>query len=234
MSRRTLLARAALRTPARHLAGLAHWGNSVKCACCGNTYSTFGIYGNCWNCRSRARHRQIALLFRNRPSLLRARMRVLHVAPEPAVKRLLPPCDYIAGDLDPSRGMVRVDLTDVAFPDGYFDALIANHVMEHIPNDRAAISEMHRVLRPGGWAIVMTPILVEQTDEDPSVTDPAERLRRFGQDDHVRRYGWDYVSRLEDGGFTVDIIRDHTPEEVRRYSLFNVQGFVEPLFLAHR
>jgi SAM-dependent methyltransferase len=118
------------------------------------------------------------------------------------------------------------------FADSSFDAVLCNHVLEHIPDDRAAISESHRVLRRGGWAIVMTPILVERTYEDLTITDPAERRRRFGQEDHVRRYGWDYIGRLEDSGFAVEVIRGYSRDEIRWYGLNNREGFVEPLFLA--
>ena len=83
--------------------------------------------------------------------------------------------------------------------------------------------------------IVMTPIHVDVTDEDPTITDPKERLRRFGQDDHVRRYGWDYVTRLEEHGLSVEVVKDYPPNErIRRHQLNNREGFVEPLFLIGR
>ena len=60
-----------------------------------------------------------------------------------------------------------------------------------------------RVLKAGGWAVFVVPIKVEKTIEDPSVTEAGERERLFGQHDHVRRYGRDFVNRLEEGGFIV-------------------------------
>src|SRR5262249_12426105 len=77
------------------------------------------------------------------------------------------------------------------------------HVLEHVPDDRRAMREFYRVLKPGGWAILLVPITVERTFEDPAVVDPAERLRLFGQEDHVRRYGPDYGDRLSEAGFAV-------------------------------
>ena len=67
------------------------------------------------------------------------------------------------------------------------------------------MSEFFRVLRPGGWAILQVPVdsARSETFEDPSIDDPAERLRLFGQEDHVRIYGGDYVDRLREAGFTV-------------------------------
>jgi SAM-dependent methyltransferase len=215
-------------------------GDAVECSCCGARWRKFGPLASrpnriCWTCGSLERHRQIALLFRERPDMLHPDMRVLHIAPEPAVRRLVPAgAEYVAGDLEPGPGQVKVDVTAMDFADQSIDALLCNHVMEHVPEDRAAMREIHRVLKPGGWGIVMTPITVERTDEDPSVTDPKERLRRWGQHDHVRRYGWDYTDRLREAGLEVEIVRTEDPDTVRRYQLRNTQGFVEPLFLARR
>ena len=221
-----------MRRPARQLLGLALRGREVECPCCGRGYRRFARQNTCWNCLSVARHRQVALLLRSRPDMLGAGAAILHIAPEPSIRQLLPPDEYVAGDLEPDGRTQRVDLTDIGFPDESFDAVIANHVMEHIPDDRRALAEIRRVLRPGGWAILMTPILRDVTDEDPSAS-PEERLRRFGQIDHVRLYGWDYVDRLEAAGLDVQVIRDeHGAGAIRRYALHNRQGFVEPLFLA--
>lgn len=68
-----------------------------------------------------------------------------------------------------------------------FDAVVANHVLEHIPEDRKAMSEILRVLKPGGWAILQVSIEGEETFEAPTITDPAVRERLFGQHDHVRK-----------------------------------------------
>ena len=65
--------------------------------------------------------------------------------------------------------------------------------------------ELRRVLKSDGWAVLLVPITADETFEDPSVTDPAERLRLFGQEDHVRRYGPDYRQRLEESGFKVTV-----------------------------
>jgi ubiquinone/menaquinone biosynthesis C-methylase UbiE len=100
--------------------------------------------------------------------------------------------------------MVRMDITNITLPDNSFDVILCNHVLEHVPDDRKAMSELYRVLKPGGWAILQTPMSDKpQTEEDLTITDPKERERRFGQDDHVRTYGMDKKDRLESVGFTV-------------------------------
>lgn len=107
--------------------------------------------------------------------------------------------------MDGDNAMQAMDLTDLRLPDDSITLIYCSHVLEHIPDDRAAMAEMYRVLIPGGRAVVMVPIGSDgATEEDPSVTEPSERKRRFGQSDHVRRYGPDIVERLETAGFAVE------------------------------
>jgi predicted SAM-dependent methyltransferase len=100
-----------------------------------------------------------------------------------------------------------MDITDIKYPGESFDVIYCSHVLEHVTDDRRAMSEFHRVLRRSGWAILLVPIYDGLTFEDPSIVDPQERLKAFGQDDHVRRYGSDYVDRLRDAGFKVRVTR---------------------------
>lgn len=96
-----------------------------------------------------------------------------------------------------------MDVTDIQYEDGSFDVIYCSHVLEHVPDDRKAMAEFHRVLKPDGWAILLVPITASKTIEDPSVTAPEDRLRLFGQEDHVRKYGPDYIDRLINAGFAV-------------------------------
>jgi ubiquinone/menaquinone biosynthesis C-methylase UbiE len=102
---------------------------------------------------------------------------------------------------------LNVDLTKIPFPNSTFNAIICNHVLEHIPNDRAAMAEFFRVLKPDGWAMLQVPISfhLAATYEDFSIIDPMDRERAFGQNDHVRIYAMDYVDRLKQAGFAVDL-----------------------------
>ena len=97
------------------------------------------------------------------------------------------------------------DLTDLPYPDASFDLILCSHVLEHIPNDRKAIREIGRVLRPGGHALIMVPIdrARQTTYEDPSIVAPAGRLAAFGHPYHVRVCGWDYADRLREEGLSV-------------------------------
>ena len=101
--------------------------------------------------------------------------------------------------------MVKMDITDIQYAHETFDVIYCSHVLEHVEDDRRAISEFHRILKRDGWAILLVPVANETTYEDPSIIDPAERLKHFGEVDHVRRYGRDYVDRLRDAGFGVEV-----------------------------
>jgi SAM-dependent methyltransferase len=136
--------------------------------------------------------------------------RMLHVAPERGFEHRLRSRlgqNYITADLLNPRAMVRMDITDIQYPDEYFDVIYCSHVLEHVQDDKMAMKEICRVLKQGGWAILLVPITADRTFEDPSVVDPSERLRVFGQEDHVRRYGPDYIERLHESGFSVRVDR---------------------------
>ena len=219
-------------------------GGAVGCPVCGGSFRRFAPGPRdtpnrvCWRCHSLERHRALALALRERPGLLRAGMRVLHVAPEPSVTRLLPAdAEVIRGDLNPGPGEQRLDITDLSgFSDERFDAVVCMHVLEHVLDDRRALAELRRVLAADGWAVLNAPITSDRTDEDPTVTDPDERRRRYGQADHVRRYGPDYLGRLREAGFDVDVVRleeDLPADRIAFHRLRAPDGF-EPTILARR
>ncbi len=101
----------------------------------------------------------------------------------------------------------RIDITDMQiYVDGSFDCFICSHVLEHVSDDRKALRELYRILKPGGWGILMVPILLvlEEIDEEPGLTDEGEKWRRFGQNDHVRMYSRQgFLDRIEAAGFNV-------------------------------
>jgi SAM-dependent methyltransferase len=150
------------------------------------------------------------MFLNSRPALLQGGLRLLHIAPEPVMATLLKAMDgvhYVSADLS-SDADVRLDVTALPFADGSLDAVVCNHVLEHVPDDQAAMREFRRVLSPKGWAILQSPMDPNRptTYEDFSIHDPTDRERAFGQFDHVRVYGRDYVDRLSRSGLTVEAV----------------------------
>jgi len=175
------------------------------------------------------RHRLLWLYLHEKTNLFTGRLRVLHVAPEPCLRSLAlqPGLQYVDADLASPEASLHLDLTELPFADDSFDVVLCNHVLEHVRDDRKAMREIHRVLRPGGWAILQAPVYHsrEQTAEDLDCP-PAERERLFGQADHYRIYGRDYRGRLEGEGFRVDENRFASTldeEEARRMSLSRME-----------
>jgi predicted SAM-dependent methyltransferase len=100
-----------------------------------------------------------------------------------------------------------MDITDLKLQDDRFSLVWCSHVLEHIENDRKAMTELFRVLRPSGLAVILVPVYGAKTYEDPKIQSPEERLKHFKQEDHVRLYGLDIKSRLADVGFRVDVLQ---------------------------
>ena len=182
----------------------------------------------CPFCRSLERHRLAIIFFREKSNLFDGQSKdFLHVAPERVFKRMFSRAigsGYLTADLMAEGVMEKMDITDIQHPDESFNIIYCSHVLEHVPDDRKAMSEFFRVLRPSGWAVLNVPITTDVTYEDPSITDPEERERLFGQYDHVRRYGSDYKDRLEEAGFHVSVFspRDFlSPAEIETQGMSN-------------
>jgi SAM-dependent methyltransferase len=210
------------RFPARlaffRLRSLLFHGDAVHCPCCGGRFSRFLHVGSppraaaCPRCDSRERQRLLHLYLRERTNLFQDRLRVLHIAPEDCLQPILRHSrnlEYLSADVSPGSAMVSMDIMHMSFANASFDVILCSHVLEHVADDRRAMRELHRVLKPGGWAILQVPVdpARAQTFEDPSVSSPEERARLFGQSDHVRVYGRDYEMRLREAGFAVDAVR---------------------------
>lgn len=158
---------------------------------------------------------------------------MLHIAPEECLSNLLqrvPKLEYLTADmLDPSA-MIQMDITDIQYPDHSFDVIYCSHVLEHVSDDHKAMCELHRVLKPTGWAAIVVPMTGKATYEDPSVTDPKERERLFGQADHVRIYGPDFKDRLIRAGFAVDAFRAVDLYNRKDMALYAVPDSETPIF----
>lgn len=173
------------------------------------------------------RHRQMWLYLQNETKFFTHKLKVLHIAPEQEFLRKfkkMKNLEYTSADLFSPIVDVKADIVDLPFEDNTFDVIICNHVLEHIVDDRKAISELYRVMKSGGWGIVQVPMKnsLEKTYEDFTITDPKERQKHFGQYDHVRWYGMDYFDRLKSVGFEADVnfySQKFSEEDIERFGL---------------
>jgi len=173
------------------------------------------------------RHRLLWLYLKNETDFFNRKLKVLHFAPEQAYYkrfRKLNNLEYTTTDLNSPLADVKADICDLPFADESFDFILCNHVLEHIPDDRKAMQELYRILRPGGTAILQIPQELDraETFQDDSITDPKERAKIFGQYDHVRVYGRDYFDKLREVGFNVveaDYTSELTSSEIDKYRL---------------
>ena len=183
---------------------------------------------SCYNCWASDRDRLYALYldgyFKNHPTAS-----FLDIAPAPALSKYIKnhkSVQYRSMDLFMEGVDDRLDITDMhAYENGKFDFVMCSHVLEHIPDDRKAMGELYRVMKPGGKGIMMVPINlgVEQTLEDPAITSVGDRWKYFGQDDHVRMYARkDFIERLEASGFQVEQLGiEHFGREVfERHAIY--------------
>lgn len=210
-------------------------GNKVECPVCEISYRKFLPYGRlnprpnalCPDSLSLERHRLMWLYLKAKTNFFKDNLKLLHIAPELCfIKKFkaMPNIDYTSADLESPLADVKMDVHDIPFEDNTFNVVFCNHVMEHVDDDIKAMSEIHRVLKPGGWAIIQSPqdYSREETLEDPTITDPKERERVYWQDDHVRLFGMDYGKRLEKAAFKVtedDFVMKLPKEKVERYAL---------------
>jgi len=209
-------------------------GNKFTDPINGKSYRKFLPYGY-ENLRSNAlapgtlsleRHRLLWLYLKD-STFFNKTSKVLHIAPEQCfIERFkkLDNLSYITTDLHSPIVDIKADICDLPFENNSFDWVLCNHVLEHIQDDRQAMKEIYRVLKPGGLAILQIPMdyNLDHTYEDDQITSREERAKHFGQYDHVRLYGWDYFDRLMSIGFEVSkeqpqsILSHH---EIQRYGL---------------
>jgi SAM-dependent methyltransferase len=213
----------------------------------GRSYRKFLPYGYGGRLRENAlspgtnsleRHRLLYLYLQRYTEFFTAPLSVLHIAPEQCFHQRFkaqPNLNVLTADIESPLADMHFDLHQIPLEDNRFDVIFCNHVLEHVTDDAQCLRELYRVMKPGGWGIFQVPWVpgIKVTDEDPSITDPAERERRFLPYDHGRLYGEDYPERLAAAGFTVEkveLYKTLPQAEVERYRLPSD----EPLYVCRK
>ena len=222
----------------KKITSIFYYGNVFYCNCCNRSFRKFEVHGNiprenarCPNCLSLERTRVLWMYLQHETVLLTNKIRVLHFAPEYAIKMQLKKysnIDYVDADINPNLATYQIDITDIPFDNESFDLIICSHVLGHVPDESKAVNELFRVLKPDGVAFIQTVINANSntTFEDSKLITPEERLKNYGENDLVRLHGLDFIKRLEKSGFKVETI-DYkkillkTHIEIEKYSLGN-------------
>ncbi|MDB4340315.1 methyltransferase domain-containing protein [Crocinitomicaceae bacterium] len=203
----------------KFFAPILYRGNKVECPVCERSFSKFLSYGSnvahrenvlCPYDLTLERHRLMWLYLTRKTDFFSAEsLKVLHIAPEQCFLTLFKKqknLDYTTADLVSPIADIHFDLHDIPLEDNQYDVIFCNHVMEHVDDPIRCMSELNRVMKSGGWAIMQVPqdMSRAETYEDKSITSPEEREKHFWQKDHVRLFGKDYPSYLEKAGFKVE------------------------------
>lgn len=196
----------------------------ASCNICGFS-GIFDPYGwparphaRCPQCLSLERHREFKLWLDRGGAARIKGARLLHFAPERATREILEPIagTYLGADLNPTGADLAINIEHIDLPEASVDVVICFHVLEHV-DDRKALAELHRIIAPGGLAVIMVPVIEgwERSYEDASITQPEDRVRHFGQHDHLRRFGADIRARIAEAGFQLDEVTAVEPEAMR-------------------
>lgn len=221
----------------RLVAPTLYKGNNVHCPVCDKSFSKFLSYGSdvahrdnvlCPYDLTLERHRLMWLYLKNHSTFFTQQdLSVLHMAPEQcfldrfkAQKNL----NYLTADLVSPIADLHFDLHQIPLEDNRFDVVFCNHVMEHVQGPIQCMSELFRVMKPGGWAIMQVPqdFSRDTTYEDPSIVSEADREKHYWQKDHVRLFGKDYPTYLEKVGFEThifDFTAHYSTAEIERFRL---------------
>ncbi len=198
-------------------------GGNVYCNICERKYLTFlpsgdelKAHSKCPGCSSIDRHRQLYSLTTAFIKEKRSKINLLHIAPQHALATRyikMPLVNYTAIDKF-EKGykypdyVKQMDITNLQFDENSFDLLICSHVLEHVVDDTLALQNFMRVLKPGGVGFLVVPYFkhLTETYEDLNANSAETRLLLYGQHDHVRKYGLDFINKLNANGWIAEII----------------------------
>ncbi|MBR6831729.1 MAG: class I SAM-dependent methyltransferase [Tidjanibacter sp.] len=223
---------------ATRLTAIFYIGNKVECPICGHHYRKFLPYGYtvvrenalCPHCLSLERHRLLWLFLDNYMQLTEQKeATLLHMAPERCLMDKLESLfgdGYLTADIESPLAKLKMDIRNIPLAENSMDIIFCNHILEHIDDDQLAMRELYRVMKNGGWGVLLSPVnySLAITREAPANSTAEQRYELFGQADHMREYGLDYADRLRSVGFEVEEIRyaeSLTPQQCKRYSIIN-------------
>lgn len=221
-----------------------------KCPICGYEGIDFKPYVNiihreveCPQCKSHERHRALWFFFNERKDLLKKGNKFLHFAPEIQFNELFRSAgmEYHPVDISFNNSLVeeQIDIQDIPYENDYFDVIYCSNILEHVPDDKKGMSELYRVLKPGGIALILVPINgisyempvdKSKTFENPKYNTPKLREKYYGQDDHLRLYGTDFKDKLINVGFKIladDYIKNLGHEKIDKYALIKDENIFE-------
>ena len=229
----------------RQLTAGFYKGNNVTCNCCGRSFQKFLSKRNlltkranaqCPYCGSLESTRLLLFYIENESTLLTNPSRLLHFAPEIGLMPIFKTAsnlDYVTADIASNYADYCVDISNIPFCEESFDYIICSHVLRFVLDEKKAIQELYRILKPQGTALVLTLIDVNNpcTFETNLADSPETRLQSYMDADACRLHGADFSQRLQEGGFQVEII-DYAAnlgeEKRKKYALGN--GMRELIF----
>ena len=174
----------------------------------------------CPNCNSLERHRFLSFFINHKLNIKEKNIKLLHFAPEKSFYDIfenLENIEYYTGDIEKSYYVKEIiDIQNIQYPDNFFNLIICNHVLEHVPDDKKAMKELYRIIQPvseDNGVIIMVPIDFnsQTTLEKEEYNTPELREKYYGQHDHVRMYGMDFQDKLEEVGFNVEVFDCNSP-----------------------
>ena len=223
--------------PFKLIAPILYRGNKTYCPVCDRSFSKFLSYGSevahrknvlCPHDLTLERHRLMWLFLKEKTNFFSAnQLNVLHIAPEQCFLKKFKTqknLNYLTGDIESPIADIHFDLHQIPLENDRFDVVFCNHVMEHVEDPITCMTELHRVMKKGAWAIMQVPQdhQREKTYEDPSIVSPEDREKHFWQKDHLRLFGKDYPKWLEKAGFEVTsypVKELYNEQDIEKYRL---------------